>query len=109
MKTLDEIIGSNLAFLRTKFGYSQSDISGMLAISQAAYSKYESGINTVPQEALEKLAALYYVEEYDLMQDDQNALKTSLTFAFRGDADLEAMTEFHNIVKNYILMCNELN
>lgn len=80
----------------------------MLDISQAAYSKYESGINPVPQGSLEKLAALYYIDEYDLMQEDQEALKPALAFAYRGKADLEAVSAFHDIIRNYIMMCNEL-
>ena len=109
MKTLNQIIGQNLQFLRVKFGYSQEAISNMLEISQPAYHKYETGETTVSQDALEKLATLYYVEEYDLMQENQDNLIPALAFAFRGDADLAAISDFHRIIKNYILMKDELN
>lgn len=107
-QTLDHVIGNNLRFLREEFGYSQAHVSELLNITQPAYQKYESGKTTVCQAALEKLAELYCVEEYDLMQDDQENLKPAIAFAFRGDADLEAISCFHRIVKNYVQMCHEL-
>lgn len=109
MKTLNQIIGQNIQFLRNKFGYSQESISNMLGITQPAYHKYETGETTVNQESLEKLAQLYYVDEYDLMQENQENLIPSLVFAFRGDADLSAVSDFHKIIKNYILMKDELD
>ena len=108
MSELDKTIGKNLQFLRRHFGYNQEQISEMLGISQPAYSKYESGENTVSRTALERLAALYNVEEYDLMQEDTALLAPALTLAFRGKADLQAVEQFHRIVKNYIQMTDEL-
>lgn len=108
MSALDQIVGKNLAFLRSKFGYSQEQIGRFLNVSQPAYHKYETGETVVDREALEKLASLYYVDEFDLMQDKKDALIPSLLFAFRGEADMNAITDFHKIVKNYIMMCDEL-
>ena len=111
MNVLDKIIGNNLSYLRDKFGYTQDEMGSFLGISQPAYRKYETGETTVPQDALEKLAELYYVEEYDLMQEDKSVLQPSLVYAYRkqdGDTDFEALTKFHRIVKNYSLMSNEI-
>ena len=108
MNRLDITTGQNLAKLRHAFGYTQGQLGEFLGISQPAYRKYESGETSVSREALEKLAALYYVDEYDLMSEDPSALEPALVFAFRGQADMEAVSEFHTIVKNYISMCNEL-
>lgn len=108
MSELDKTTGRNLQYLRKHFGYSQEQISEMLKISQPAYSKYESGENTVSRTSLERLAALYDVEEYDLMKEDTALLAPALTLAFRGKADLQAVEQFHKIVKNYIQMTDEL-
>lgn len=108
MSNLDKITGNNLAKLRRSFGYTQEQLGEFLGISQPAYRKYESGETSVSMEALEKLAALYYVDEYDLMSEDASALEPALVFAYRGKEDMEAVSEFHTIVKNYISMCNEL-
>ena len=112
MSELNTIIGNNLSFLRKKFGYNQGDIGNFLGISQVAYCKYEDGKTTIPPEALEKLAELYYVEEYDLMQEDKSSLQPSLVYAYRkqdgGENDFEAIAKFHRIVKNYTLMSNEI-
>lgn len=111
MNVLDKIIGNNLLYLRDKFGYTQDKMGSFLGISQPAYRKYEMGETTVPQDALEKLAELYYVEEYDLMQEDKSILQPSLVYAYRkqdGEADFEALAKFHRIVKNYTLMSNEI-
>ena len=112
MNKLDVIIGNNLSFLRERFGYTQGDMGRFLGISQPAYSKYEEGKTTVPPEALEKLAELYYVEEYDLMQDDKSLLQPSLVYAYRkqdGETAFEAIAKFPRIVKNYTLMSNEIS
>ena len=112
MSELNTIIGNNLSFLREQFGYSQGEIGRFLGISQPAYYKYEEGKTTIPPEALEKLAELYYVEEYDLMQEDKSNLQPSLVYAYRkqdgGETDFEAIAKFHRIVKNYTLMSNEI-
>lgn len=111
MSELDRIIGDNLSFLREHFGYTQGEIGHFLGISQPAYCKYEEGKTTIPPEALEKLAELYYVEEFDLMQDDKSSLQPSLVYAYRkqdGETDFEAVAKFHRIVKNYTLMSNEI-
>lgn len=107
--TIDQIIGKNLKFLRENFHYTQDDICKMLGISQPAYHKYETGETMVNRENLEKLAKLYFVDEYDIMQEDDSQLIPALAYAFRGQGDPSAIPDFHKIVKNYIQMCNELS
>ncbi len=101
MNNLNRIIGNNLVYLRKLFGYTQEEISQLLGISQPAYCKYESGDTTVGEKNLEKLAELYYVDEFDIMQEDQSQLTPAFVFAYRkqtGKADLEAISSFHKIV-----------
>lgn len=109
--TLNQIIGKNLASYRQHFGYSQQEISQYLGISQPAYVKYESGDTDVSMEAIEKLATLYNVEEYDLMEENAELTHTNVACAYRKNGainDLEQIAQFQKIVKNYIQMCNEL-
>ena len=109
--TLNQIIGKNLASYRQHLGYSQQEISQYLVISQPAYVKYESGDTVVPMEAIEKLATLYNVEEYDLMEENAELTQANVACAYRKNgtiSDLEQIAQFQKIVKNYIQMCNEL-
>lgn len=91
--------------------YTQQEISDCLGISQPAYVKYEKGETVVPLEAMEKLASLYNVEEYDLMEENDQLFQTSVACAYRKTGnvgDLSQISQFQKIVKNYIQMCDEL-
>lgn len=109
--TLNQIIGKNLANYRKHLGYSQQEISQYLGISQPAYVKYESGDTDVSMEAIAKLATLYNVEEYDLMEENPELTQANVACAYRKNGainNLEQIAQFQKIVKNYIEMCNEL-
>ena len=108
MTETEKITARNLVILRNRFGYTQAQIGEFLGISQPAYRKYETGETPLSMEALEKLANLFSVEEYDLMCGDEATLSPSFVFALRGEVDMNAVSEFHKIVKNYLMMCNEL-
>lgn len=104
-------LAANLRYLRTKFGYTQEQVSAYLGITQSAYNKYETGVNEVPMDKLEKLANTYGVEEYDLLTARQDELEVHMVFAFRNKSkqiDLEKIAPFQKIVRNYIEMSNEL-
>ena len=65
----------------------------------------------MPMEAIEKLATLYNVEEYDLMEENAELTQANVACAYRRNgaiSDLEQIAQFQKIVKNYIQMCNEL-
>ena len=70
---------SILRVLREKFKYTQEEVSQYLGISQPAYLKYEMGY-------------------------------TDFAYAFRRDgmANLEEVAHFQQLVKNYIMMSDEL-
>ena len=108
---LNQIIGKNIAAFRRKLGYTQTDISNYLGISQPAYADYEYGKTTISMVVMEKLAILYGIEEYDLMEENFEMLQTSLACAYRKEGnitDLTPIAQFQKIVKNYIQMCDEL-
>lgn len=99
------VTGKNIAALRLKLKYSQEDIEDFLGINRASISYYENGTREVPIEHLTKLADLFGVELYDLMEDEEIAQKANTAFAFRantiGAADMKTISEFKRIVKNY--------
>lgn len=108
---LDQAIGKNIKAFREHLNYTQQEISDYLGISQPAYVKYEKGETVVPLEAMEKLASLYNVEEYDLMEENDQLFQTSVACAYRKTGnvgDLSQISQFQKIVKNYIQMCDEL-
>ena len=61
---------------------------------------------------LEKLADLFGVELTDLINEDEKNVTVTASLAFRADevhvADLEQVSKFRSIVKNYIKMKNIL-
>lgn len=105
-------LSQNILNFRKQLGYTQEVISKYLGISQPAYNKYETGETNIPTEAIEKLATLFQVDEYDLMEENPEILQTSLACAYRADnlnaTDLAHIASFQKIVKNYIMMCHEL-
>ena len=105
-------LAANLRILRKKYGYTQEKVSAYLGITQSAYNKYEAAVNDVPMDALEKLATLYNVEEYDLLAGNMEKMQTDMVFAFRKNGvciDLEQIAQFQKIVKNYLEMTDELS
>lgn len=99
---------STLRQLRQKFGYTQEVLSKYLGISQPAYQKYESGETEVSMEGLSNLARLYGIDENDIIEG--NLEQANLAYAFRRDgiSNLEEVAHFQQIVKNYLMMCDEL-
>ena len=94
--------------IRERFGFTQKEISCYLGISQPAYQKYETGETEVSVESISKLARLYRIDEYDILKG--NIERADLAFAFRkdGDINIEEVAHFQQIIKNYIMMCDEL-
>lgn len=110
MTTMNNL-ASNLRMLRTRYGYTQEQVSAYLGITQSAYNKYEQGVNEVPMEKLESIATLYHVEEYDLLTAKEEDLQVDMAFAFRKDGkstDLKKIATFQKIVQNYLEMSHEL-
>ena len=99
---------SILRVLREKFKYTQEEVSKYLGISQPAYLKYETGETEVSMESLEKLARLYGMDEYDIMEGNLEHVNFAYAFRRDGVANLEEVAHFQQIVKNYIMMCDEL-
>ena len=99
---------SILRVLREKFQYTQEEVSKYLGISQPAYLKYETGETEVSMEGLEKLARLYGIDEYDILENNMEQVNFAYAFRRDGVANLEEVAHFQQIVRNYIMMSNEL-
>jgi hypothetical protein len=62
-------------------------------------------------ENLERLAGLYGVSEYDLLENSVEQMQVQAAFAFRKNGEnvnLEQIAQFQKIVNNYLEMTNEL-
>ena len=104
-------LSENLRLLRMRMKYTQQQVADFLKISQPAYVKYENGATDVSMENLERLASLYGVSEYDLLENSVEQMQVQAAFAFRKNGEnvnLEQIAQFRKIVNNYLEMTNEL-
>lgn len=96
---LDQVIGKNIKAFREHLNYTQQEISDYLGISQPAYVKYEKGETVVPLEAMEKLATLYNVDEYDLMEENEQLFRHLWPVRIVRREILEILVRFLNFRK----------
>lgn len=108
-----KIVTKNVSMIRKILGYTQDSIAQFLGISQAAYSKYESGELPIPIYVIENLANLFGIDEYDFYEEDAELQLANTVFAFRADdimpEDMTSIAKFKKIIRNYINMSNELD
>lgn len=64
--------------------------------------------NNGSKKGLEKLARLYGIDEYDILEGNMEQVNFAYAFRRDGVANLEEVSHFQQIVKNYIMMSNEL-
>ena len=71
--------------LREDSDLNQTELAGLLGMSQTGYSKYETGENDVPTTILQKLAAIYNTNiDYLLgMTDHKNPMPRTSKFSSR--------------------------
>lgn len=100
------ILGSNIRAFREKLGLQQKDLADFLGIKRENISYYETGTRNIPLAHLKKLSNLFGVTLRDLLSEDLTNRMLNIAFAFRADEfkkeDLEIISEFRKIVKNYI-------
>lgn len=102
-------IAFNILNLRKRLGFSQEQVAAYLGMpNHTMVSYYETGKREIPLDVLEKLADLYRVELYDLMEEDIASQAVTMAFAYRADEfeaqDLIAISNFNKVVKNYLKM-----
>ncbi len=79
--------------------FKEKQVADYLGISQPSYLKYEKGIKELSLPFLEKLAALYHVEEYDIL------MGTAVPHTLRENPQQEEeLIPFFNIVRNFLMM-----
>ncbi|MBA7550499.1 HTH-type transcriptional regulator Xre [subsurface metagenome] len=102
------IIGKNIKSYREKLHLSQEEVAEFLGVSREQISYYENGRRDVQLDKLEKLADLFGIKLINLLEEDISIMEADLAFAFRSDSleqrDMEHISNFHRIIKNYLKM-----
>ncbi len=104
-----ETLGRNLRTLRETLNLNQTEVAKYLGLEDhVVISYYENNKRKISLEHLNKLADLYGVDLSDLFEDDFALNKINKAFAFRKNElsgnDLEIISNFQRIVKNYLKM-----
>lgn len=105
-------MNENLKLLRERCGYTEGDICKFLSLPASEYAAVEKGDEELSMDALEKLSDLYNVDEYDIIAEEPENLRSNAVLAFKKQGDIKDLNEiaqFHRIVKNYIMMCDVLD
>ncbi len=107
------IIGRNIKSYREKLQLNQDQVANWLGISREMVSYYESGKREIDLAKLESLAELFGIELINLIEEDSELISADLAFAFRSDdiseEDLEQISQFRRIIKNYLKMKHMYN
>lgn len=105
MNTQHETVGQNIRQFRERLGFTQASVADYLGIAREQISYYETATRPVSTDHLQKLADLFGVDAYDLLNPDGAQQQINLAFAFRADQftaeDLSSIAAFKRIVKNY--------
>lgn len=92
--------------LRERYGYTQEKVAGFLGVKREMISFYENNEREVSLEVLEKLSNLFGVELSVFFSETVEEAMAEVVFAFRKDSvnesDMEKLSDFGKIVKNYI-------
>jgi len=104
--TTDITIGKNIKSYREINGFTQDVVANFLGVKREMISYYENGAREVPLEILLRLCDLYGIDMEDIYEEDLNVVRENVICAFRTDGvesgDLDAISQFKAIVKNYI-------
>lgn len=108
----NQVIGGNIRLFRDRLGLSQEALAAFLETPREMVSYYENGSRTVPTDTLSRLADLFGIDPYDLLDSASDKKDAQLAFAFRaGEITPEALdviARFKRIVINYIHMHEKL-
>jgi transcriptional regulator with XRE-family HTH domain len=110
--TPDKIIGNNIKAYREINGFTQESTAKFLGVKREMISYYENGTREIPFQTLSRLSDLYGVDMADFYEEDESVVKENVACAFRTDGiesiDLESISNFKAVVKNYLKMNNLL-
>lgn len=106
---MKEAVGENLKYLRTKFNFTQKEISNKLDVKRGAYANYENGTREMPYPFMVKVCDIYDIELSSLFEADITKAEESFVCSLRientQDSDNQEISLFKNIVNNYLRMC----
>ena len=107
------LIGANLKLFREAASYTQNHVAQFLGIDRGAYANYESGTREMPYDLMEKICELYGISLSSLFEEDPAVIASELCCAFRIETpspeDISEISNFKNIVRNYLKMCDYQN
>lgn len=97
------IVGENIKIARKQNGFTQKQLSDFLGIDSTLISKYENGKIDISQNIIEKLAELFCMQPYDLINgnfDQQNKTTSIKAKELSGD-DLESLSKANRLVLDF--------
>lgn len=68
MRKVRKLLGENIAMLREKNGFTQDRLATMLGLTRGTINRIEKGKQTMRDETLSKIAAIFNVDETVLFQ-----------------------------------------
>jgi transcriptional regulator with XRE-family HTH domain len=112
MNATPEAVGQNIRQFRERLGFSQATVAAYLGLAREQVSYYETGNRPVPTDHLQRLADLFGIDAYDLLETETAQQQLNVALAFRADAltpdDLKNLAAFQRIVSNYRKMRKRL-
>lgn len=73
-----EKIGEKIKILRTKFGLTQKEVADALEIERSTYTYYELGKTTPSWNAIKKLAQIFQIAPYDLLEEQNKYIMSDV-------------------------------
>ncbi|GAB2518546.1 helix-turn-helix domain-containing protein [Spirosoma aerophilum] len=112
MNLTDETVGQNIRQFRERLGFTQASVADFLGISREQISYYETNARPVSTDHLQKLADLFGIDAYDLLEADSAQQQINVNLAFRATdlnaQDLASIARFRRVVNNYLKMQHAL-
>lgn len=102
------ILRELLKELRTKFEYTQADISSLLGVDQSLISKYESGERQVSVDTLEKLGDLYCCDLVHTPPVVSPAIQVAFCASSIDASNMKAIQAINRVVLNSVFMADLL-
>lgn len=94
-----DIVGKNIQIARKQKGFTQENLSSFLGIDSTLISKYENGERDISQNIIEKLAELFCMQPYDLIDGnfEQQKVKPSFRSKELSASDLESLAKANRL------------
>ena len=74
-----EKIGEKIKILRTKFGLTQKEVANALEVERSTCTYYELGKTTPNWNIIKKLAQIFQIAPYDLLEDQNKYIMSDIS------------------------------